>query len=67
MYLEDFLQRRQQFPPLVVSVDRLIGDRVEAILKRISTRLAKKWQQLYSRTCGYIKIWIANTLVQVAH
>ena len=33
----------------------------------ISSRLAKKWQQPYSRTCGYDNIQIAITLMRTKH
>ena len=67
MYLEDFLQQHQQFFPFLVSVDRLMSVGVEDTLKRISIHLATKCQQLYSRTCGYVKIRIGITLVRATH
>ena len=55
------------FPPFIDLVDGLLGVEAEAILKRIASQLATKWQQPYSRTCGYVKIPIAITLLWATH
>ena len=39
----------------------------EATLKRIASRLAIKWKDPYSRTCGYMKSRVVNTLVRETH
>ena len=52
MYLEASLQQRQHFPPFAASVDGLLGVEVTDTLKIISTRLATKWRQPYSKTFG---------------
>ena len=67
MYLEACLQQRRHFSPFVPSADGLLGVEATATLKRISSRLAKKWQQPYSRTCRYVKNRVAITLVQATH
>ena len=67
MYLEDCLQQRRQFFPFVTSVDGLLGVEVTATLKRISSRLATKWKQFYSKTCRYVKNSIVITLVPAIH
>ena len=36
-------------------------------MKRLASRLATKWKQPYSKTCGYAKIRIAITLVHPTH
>ena len=36
-------------------------------LKRIASCLTSKWNQPYSKTCGYVKSSIAITLVQATH
>ena len=38
-----------------------------ATLKRIASRLATKWWQPYSKTCGYVKSRVAITLVLSTH
>ena len=67
MYLEACLQQRQQFSPFVASVDKLMGVEAMATLKNIASRLATKWKQSYSKTCGYVKSRIAITLVRATH
>ena len=67
MYLKACLQQRRHFPPFDASVDGLLGVEETATLKRIASRLTSKWRQPYSRTCGYVKIRIAITLMQATH
>ena len=65
--LKTCLQQRQNFSPFVASVDGILGVEAIATLKRIASRLASKWKQPYSKTCGYVKIRIAITLVRATH
>ena len=51
-YIESCLQQHHHFYPFVVPMDDLLGMEAETTLKRISIRLATKWKQPYSRTCG---------------
>ena len=67
MYLEACLQQSRHFYPFVASVDGLLGVEATATLKRLASRLATKWNQPYLRTCGYVKIMIAITLVRATH
>ena len=67
MYLEACLQQRRQLSPFVDSVYGLLDMEARSSLKRISRRLATKWRQPYSRTCGYVKNRIATTLVWSTH
>ena len=67
MYLQACLQQRRHFSPFVASVDRLLGVETTATLKRITNRLATKWKQSYSKTCGYVKIRISIILVRATH
>ena len=64
MYLEACLQKCWHFPPFVASVDGLLRVEAKATLKRIASRLAIKWKQSYSKTCGYVKSRVATTLVR---
>ena len=52
MYLEACFQQRRHFSPFVASVDKLLRVEAMAALKRIASRLATKWKQSYSKTCG---------------
>ena len=67
MYLEACLQQRRHFSSFVASVDGLLGVEATATLKRLASRLATKWKQSYSKTCGYVKSRIAITLVRATH
>ena len=64
MYLETCLQQHRHFSPFFASVDVLLGVEATATLKRIASRLSTKWRKNYYRTCGYVKIRIAITLVR---
>ena len=67
IYLEACLQQRRPFSPFSASVDGLLGVEATATLKRIASRLATKWRQPYSKTCGYVKNRVAITLVRATH
>ena len=67
MYPEACLQQLRHFSPFVASVDGLLGVEAMATLKSLSSRLATKWKQPYSKTCRYDKSRIAITLVRVTH
>ena len=67
MYMEACLQKRRHFSPFVASVDRLLGLEATSNLKSIASRLATKWWQPYSKTCGYVKSRVAVTLVRATH
>ena len=67
MYLEASLQQRRHFSPFFALVEGLLGVEATATLKRIASRLATKWKQSYSKTCGYVKSRIAITLVRATH
>ena len=67
MYLEACLQQRRHFSSFVALVDRLLGVEATATLKRLASRLATKWKQSYSKTCGYVNSRIAITLVRATH
>ena len=67
MYLAACLQQRRHFSHFVASVDGLLGVEATATLKRLASRLAIKWKQPYSKTCGYVKSRIAITMVHATH
>ena len=67
MYLEACLQQCRNLPPFVASVGGLLGVEATATMKRISSHLASKWRQSYSKTCGYFMSRIATTLVRAIH
>ena len=67
MYLEACLKQRSHFTPFVASVDGLLEVEGTETLKRLASRLATKWRQPYSKTCGYVNSSIAITLVRATH
>ena len=67
MYLEACLQQPRHLSPFVFSMNGLLGVEVTATLKRLVSRLATKWKQYYSKTCGYTKSRISITLVRATH
>ena len=67
MYLEACLQQRRQFSPFLALMDGLLGVEEMATLKRIASRLATKWRQPYSKTCGYVNSRVAITLVRTTN
>ena len=67
MYLEACLQQCRHFSPFVANVDGLLGVDATATLKILDSRLATKWKQHHSKTCGYVKSRIAITLVRTTH
>ena len=66
-YLYACLNERQKFTPFVTSVDLLLGFKAEATLKYIASHPVTKWKDPYSRTCGYVKIRVAITIVRAIH
>ena len=67
MYLQACLQQRRSFSPFVASVDGPLGVEATATLKKLSSLLATKWKQSYSKTCRYVNSRIAITLVRSIH
>ena len=64
VYLEACLQQRRHFSPFIALVDGLLGVEAMSALESLVSRLATKWNQYYSKTCGYVKSRIAITLVR---
>ena len=67
IYLKVFLQQRRHFSPFVASVNRMLSLDATATLKMIASCIATKWQQTYSKMCGYVKIRVSITLVRATH
>ena len=66
-YLETCLKQHRNFTTFLDSVGDLLGFEVEATVKRIASRLAINWKDLYSRNCGYVKSRVETTLVRAMH
>ena len=46
---------RSSFTPLVCSIDGVLHTEYSALLKRVATRLANKWQRPYATTMAWVK------------
>ena len=66
-FLNACFKKCQGFTPCVALVDGLLGVEVEVTLKRISSRLAQEWKETYSRTCSYVNIIVAITILRATH
>ena len=51
MFLEHCLQKRKHFSPFIASVDGILRVEATATLKRITSPIASKWRQSYSKKC----------------
>ena len=67
MYMYSCLQQRCHFSLFVASIDGLLYVEAVATLKKIASRLAKKLQQLYLRTCGRVNGIFTITLVSATN
>ena len=54
-YLEACHRQRYHFYQFILYVDVLLGMEAEATLIHIAIHLATKWENTYSRMCGYVK------------
>jgi hypothetical protein len=48
------LEQRRHFSPFVVSADGLLGKEAKLLLKKLSARLAKKWEKSCFKVCGCV-------------
>ena len=67
MYLEACIQQRRHLSPFFASVVGILVVEAGTTLKRLASRLTKKWQQTYSKMCRYVESRIAITLVRATH
>jgi hypothetical protein len=66
-YLASCTVQRKHFTPFVVSTDGLLGHKATELLKRLSLRLADKWQQPYSVVRGFVNARISIAIVRATH
>ena len=67
LHQERCFENRRRFVPYVFFVSDFLGKEAKAYNKRIATLLTKKWQSLYSVTCGYINARMSVAILQVSH
>ena len=56
--------QRIDFTPLVFSADGLIGKKANLAIKRLSAKLAAKWDRPYSVVCGYVRSRLSISLIR---
>ena len=66
-YLNACLEQRRHFSPFVVSVDGMLGHEASMVLKRISQKLAQKWDCPMSYASNYVKTTMSLSLVRATH
>jgi hypothetical protein len=66
-YLQSCLEQRKHFTPFVVSTDGLIGREAGELLKRLSLRLADKWERPYLVVRGFVSARMSIAIVRAAH
>jgi hypothetical protein len=66
-YLEPCNEQHRHFSPFVVSTDVVIGKDARAVLHRLSSLLADKWDQPYSVACGYVNAWMSIAIARATH
>ena len=66
-HLTDCQQQRRHFTPFVVSTDGMLGYEANSLIKRLAKALAEKWEQSYSRVCGWLKSRIGIAIARATH
>ncbi len=62
-YEEACLERRQDFTPMIYSVDGTADKHSQAAKKRIPGILAAKWTQQYSQMASFVRTWMCLATV----
>ena len=56
VYLQDFLNRRSNFTPMVYSADVIPGAEALSAQKKLAALLSYKLNQEYSEMCGFVRV-----------
>jgi hypothetical protein len=62
-YLQNCLEMRKDFTPMVYSVDGIAGCEARNAAKRLGTHLASKWNCEYSQMVFYVRVRMAIAVV----
>ncbi len=62
-YLQNCLEMRKDFTPMVYSVDGIAGRKAWSAKKRLATHLAGKWNCEYSQMVYYVRVRMAIAVV----
>ena len=63
-YLQNCLEMRKDFTPMVYSVDGIAGREARNAEKRLATHLAGKWNREYSQMVYYVRVRMAIAVVR---
>ena len=64
-YLQNCLEMRKDFTPMVYSVDGIAGrEQARNAEKRLATHLAGKWNREYSQMVYYVRVRMAIAVVR---
>jgi hypothetical protein len=63
-YEEACLERRQDFTPMIYSVDGMADKHAWAAEKQIAGILAAKWTRQYSQMASFVRTWMCLAIVQ---
>jgi len=63
-YLQNCLEMRKDFTPMVYSVDGIAGRKARNAEKRLATHLGGKWNRVYSQMVYYVRVRMAITVVR---
>ena len=66
-YLEACLDQLRHFTPFLCSTDGLLRREASTFAKRLSAKLATKWQKTYSQVCGYVNARLSIAIVRATH
>jgi hypothetical protein len=66
-YIGTCLEQRRHSSPFVVSTDGLLGKEVKMLLKKLSARLAEKWEKYCSEVCGHVNARMSIAIVRATH
>jgi hypothetical protein len=63
-YLQNCLEMRKDFTPMIFSVDGIAGREARNAEKRLATHLAGKWKREYSQMVYYVRVRMAIAVVR---
>ena len=63
-YLQNCLEMRKDFTPMVYSVDGIAAREAQNAEKRLATHLASKWNREYSQMVYYVRVRMAIAVVR---
>ena len=64
---QKYLELASNSTPFICSTDEMLGCEATTFAKRLSTKLASKWQCPYSQVCGYVNARLSIAIVRATH